>query len=194
MKFKIYDIFSHLIPGFLVIMFWYHLQDKVFNNSAAIPSTVLAFIIGFFINTLSSWLEQFYYFTWGGNPGAKLLEGKKVWKVYFNNHDRNKAIELLTKEAEAEVSTEVLFSIAKRIAEKNDSSGRLQTQNENFVFNRVLLTTILLLIPGILYLYSTNWLIYAACGILLFIVWLRGKQRAYYYCREVINIYLSLNQ
>ena len=87
-----------------------------------------------------------------------------------------------------------MFAIAKRIAESNDAMQRLLTLNTNFAFSRVMLTMILIISPFIVILYYPNWLIVMGVVILLVISWLRAKQRAYYYAREVINIYLTVKE
>ena len=46
--------------------------------------------------------------------------------------------------------------------------------------------------PFIIIIYIDNWLLIVGMVILLFISWLRAKQRAYYYAREVLNIYLTV--
>jgi len=192
MNFKLYDVLAHLIPGFLTIALVLHWQDISFDNNYILPATAIAFLIGYIINTLSSWLEGFYFWTWKGNPGASLLKGKKCWKVTFNENDRKKAISLLSSGLEKIDDYKTMFAKAKRIAEANDTMQRLLTFNTNFAFSRVFLTTILLLSPFIVILYINNWFLIVGLVILLIISWLRAKQRAYYYAREVLNIYLTV--
>lgn len=194
MNFKLYDVLAHLIPGFLIIAFVSYWTETPFDNNNLLPATAIAFLIGYFINTLSSWLEGVYYWTWNGNPGASLLKGRKCWKVYFNVSDKEKAISLLSSDLEKKDDYKTMFAIAKRIAESNDTMQRLRTFNTNFAFSRVLLTTILILSPFIIILHHQNWLIVISVVILLVISWLRAKQRAYYYAREVINIYLTVKR
>ena len=150
--------------------------------------TAIAFLLGYIINTLSSWLEDFYFFTWRGNPSQRLLEGKDVWKVRF--YQSEKAKSLLLKEWGDNVSTNhQLFSIAMRHANGN---SRTDDFNAMYAFSRSLLTTVFVGTIILLIENYDNWKYYACLFPLLIMVWLRCKQRAYYYAREVLNEYLKL--
>ena len=194
MNFKFYDILAHLIPGFIFISIFLFLKEFSFDNNYILPATAAAFLIGYFVNTLSGWMQGFYYWTWKGNPGEGILAGKKCWNATLSNHDRRKAIELLSHEIIEKEDYKTMFAIAKRKAESNDPSQRLQTFNTNYAFSRVILTTIILLAPVSISIYSTNWISYIICAILLVMAWYRAKQRAYYYAREVINIYVTAEE
>lgn len=54
MNFRLYDILSQIIPGFLVFLSYNDLIGKEWDNNFALPATIIAFIIGYFINTLAS--------------------------------------------------------------------------------------------------------------------------------------------
>lgn len=56
MNFKAYDILSSLVPGFLVLLAGMQLFEISFNKDNIIPYTAEAFLLGYVINTLSSWL------------------------------------------------------------------------------------------------------------------------------------------
>ena len=63
MNFKFYDILSHLIPGFVVYLVYLSFTGETFDKDFVVPATAIAFILGYFVNTLASWLEDFYYWT-----------------------------------------------------------------------------------------------------------------------------------
>ena len=61
MSFKPYDILSALIPGFLMLLALLNILGVSYHKDLVIAYTAIAFLIGFIINTLSSWLEDFYF-------------------------------------------------------------------------------------------------------------------------------------
>lgn len=189
MKFKFYDIISLLIPGFILYLVYLSLNNEVFDNDFALPATAIAFVIGYFVNTVSSWLEEFYFFTWGGKPSDNLLDGKGVWKVTFYEHEKVK--KLLTQElGKANPNNDELFQVAMRYATPT-VNPRVPDFNANYAFSRVMLTTVLLV--GILLIcrFPTNLSIYLLFIPFLFISWLRSKQRGYYFAKEVLQTYLK---
>lgn len=188
MNFKAYDILASLIPGFLSLLVLQLVLDIDYNDKLVVAYTAISFLLGYFINSVGSWLEDFYYLTWGGNPSTKLLNGKDTWKVRFYSSDKVKI--LLTEEAnKPNPSSSELFAIAMRYA--NGNSSRVDDFNATYAFSRTLLTTVLI---GtiILLLDNYNQINYYLVLIpILFACWLRCKQRNYYYCREVLNFYLK---
>lgn len=189
MNIKAYDILSSLIPGFLVLLVLLSTLGFNYDKDYVIAYTAIAFLIGYIMNTLSSWLEDFYYFTWGGKPSRKLLDGKGIWKVFFYEHE--KAKDLLTQESlKSSPSNDYLFSIAMRYANgKKDS--RVDDFNANYAFSRVLLTTALTITSLLIFNNYNDWRYYATLIPSLIIIWLRCKQRGYYYAKEVLNEFLK---
>jgi hypothetical protein len=189
MNFKIYDVLSSLVPGFLLLVAILELFNIPFNKDLIIPYTALAFLLGYLVNAISSWLEDFYFLTWNGKPSDRLLNGKDIWKVRF--YHSKKVKELLKNEAQQEKpSNDELFSIAMRYANQKDS--RVEDFNATYAFSRSLLTTVILGSVFLLIRKHNNFEIYIMILPCLFVVWLRCKQRGYYYAREVLNVYLKI--
>ena len=141
MNFKIYDVLSSLVPGFLLLMAILELFNLSFNKEMIVPYTALAFLLGFLINTISSWLEDFYFLTWTGKPSNCLLNGRDIWKVRF--YQSQSVRELLKTESKNDKSTnDELFSIAMRYANQKDS--RVEDFNATYAFSRSILTTVLI--------------------------------------------------
>lgn len=189
MNFKIYDVLSSLVPGFLLLMAILELFNLSFNKEMIVPYTALAFLLGYLINAISSWLEDLYYLTWMGKPSDCLLTGQDIWKVRFYHSQRVR--ELLKAEAQNEKSTnDELFSIAMLYANQKDS--RVEDFNATYAFSRSILTTVL--IGGVFLLIRNynDWTYYLMIIPVLLVVWLRCKQRGYYYAREVLNVYLKI--
>ena len=188
MNFKIYDIVSLLIPGFIILFVIIHSFDFTFNDDSIIFSTAIAFVLGFIINTLSSWLEGLYFLTWGGKPSDKILDGKDIWKVKF--YKGKEVREFLLKETINESpSNDELFSIA--LCYVNEKDSRIENTSAYYSFSRSLLTTVL--ISSIIIIPSDDFNLnyYYILIPLIFIIWLRCKQRGYYYVREVLTEYMQ---
>ncbi len=192
MKFKFYDILSHLLPGFLIYLAYLELVEEKFDKDFVVPATAIAFIIGYFVNTLSSWFEGFYYWTWGGKPSDKLLEGKGIWKInfYFSNEIKS----LLKEECnDSSPSNNQFFQVAMRYATPEESA-RVQDFNANYAFARVILTTILLISSILFYKYFDNYKTYAVLFPMILVAWYRAKQRGYYFAKEVLTTYLKMRK
>lgn len=189
MKFKAYDILSTLIPGFLILFGLLRFLEISYDKDQAIPYTAAAFLLGYIMNTISSWLEDFYFFTWGGKPSNNLLKGKDIWKVRFYEH--KKTLDFLKSDTtNPNPSDNALFAIAMREA-NSIKDTRVEDFNSLYAFSRVLLTTVLITSIFILIRYSNDWRYYVICIPVVLIIWLRAKQRGYYYAREVLSVYLE---
>lgn len=192
MKFKAYDILSSLIPGFIILFVVLKFLNLSYNKDFVIPYTVIAFFLGYIVNSLSSWFEDFYFFTWGGKPSSSLISGKGIWKVKFYEHQKTK--KLLIKDCSLENPiNDQLFSIAKRYT-NGSTNERIKDFNANYAFTRSLLTTTLISSTLLIIDNYDDLRYYAVLIPILVITWLRCKQRAYYYAREVLNGYLTLKE
>lgn len=191
MNFKFYDVLSHLIPGILVLMSYLVFAGQKFDNDLALPFTAAAFVIGYFVNTLASWLEDFYYFTWGGKPSNKLLDGKDIWKIRFYEHAKAKT-HLQDDFGSSLASNDALFSIAMRHANQ-DKNSRVADFNANYAFSRVILTSVLISVGILSFQYYNTSQFYCISIPSILISWYRCKQRGYYYAKEVLQTYLREN-
>jgi len=187
MNFKAYDILASLIPGFLLVLVLLTALEVKFDKDLIVAYTAVAFFLGFLVNTLSSWLEDFYYWTWGGKPSINILRGKNIWKVKCYHSTQTKEL-LKSEAANPEATDDELFSIAMRhVTGIKDS--RIEDFNALYAFSRSLLTTVLIGTILLLIQNYNDWRFYAFLIPALLVVWLRCKQRGYYYAREVLNEY-----
>ena len=190
MRFKFYDVLSHLIPGFIVYLVYLEITEQKFDKDFAIPATAIAFVIGYFVNTISSWLEGFYYWTWNGKPSNRLLDGKDIPKVRFYSHQI--AIDRLLKETSSEnPSNDELFNIAMRYA-TSEPNSRVEDFNSNYAFSRIILTTSLIASIALIYSFFDQIEFYIISITVISVSWLRCKQRGYYFAREVLRTYLKI--
>jgi hypothetical protein len=189
MQFKAYDILSSLVPGFLLLLGLFNFFEISYDKDQVIPYTALAFFLGYLANTISSWLEDFYFWTWGGKPSDNLLNGKTIWKVRFHEHQKTVAL-LKGDTTNPAPSNSELFNIAMREANfKKDP--RVEDFNASYAFSRVLLTASFVITVFLLIKNYNDWRYYTACIPTTVIVWLRTKQRGYYYAKEILNVYLK---
>lgn len=189
MNFKLYDILSSLVPGFIILAASMYMLNIEYNKDYVLPYTALAFLIGYIINAICSWLEDIYYWTWGGKPSTRLLDGKDIWKVRFYESEKVRKY-LLEELKDPKASNNQLFHEALRHT-NGKSDSRVDDFNAYYAFSRSLLTTTMIAVIFIAFKQYDNWLFYAIAIPSLFVVWFRCKQRAYYYSREVLNEYLK---
>ncbi len=188
MKFRFYDILSHLIPGFIVYLAYLEFVEDDFSSDFIIPATAIAFLIGYFVNILASWLEDFYFWTWGGKPSNRLLNGKDIWKVRFYEGEKVKRL-LLQENNNNITKNDALFGTAMQYI-ANDDNSRIADFNSNYAFSRVILTVMILGFGILAFKYFDSIIFYLISLPLVFATWLRAKQRGYYYAREVLKMYL----
>ena len=148
MNFKYYDLLSHLVPGYLVYQVLIFTIDKI-PDIQLLPGIAIAFILGFLVNAISSWIEGFFYWTWGGRPSDKILKGQGTHKTKL--HELKKIYKSLKKESEEDnPKTAKLFEIAMRYADYSNNE-KVNDFNASYAFSRALLTSLLIVsIPTIL--------------------------------------------
>jgi hypothetical protein len=190
MKFSAYDILSSLIPGFILFGVMAYVFNYDYDVDLILIYTAGAFLLGYIVNALGSWLEDVYYFTWGGKPSEMLLKGKGIWKVKLSETAKIK--QLLTDDCFKENPQESdLFSVACRYVNSHNPNSRSRDFNAHYAFSRTVLTVVLISTILLLIHNYCDWRFYLLF-VLLFVVWLRAKQRGYYYAKEVLSEYLTL--
>jgi hypothetical protein len=186
MKFKYYDLMSHLVPG-LVIYFFVDYEFKGnMPDISALPLLAITFIIGYFNNTISSWLEGFYRSLTGGNPVNKFFDGAGIWKVDYFNGTKMKEL-LKSSIVKDNPSNKELFVEAMRIA-NSKADARVIDFNASYAFSRGILTNMLFVAGILIYSNYTNPWYYIVLVSLLTVALLRYHQRGGYYIREVLNV------
>lgn len=197
MSFKYYDLLGKIVVGsfLLTLVLWYENVDNIpsYFSVAFLP---IAYVIGYFIDTLGAWLEDIYYRLMGGKPSREIFHKKagtlySGWKrVKFFKIDEINAI--LTEGDEDDK-----FNTAMRISYSSTNS-RSGTFLEQYNFSRSLTTLFIIIqiyfaikIISEALLCNKLWdneeiffIIAISCTIVLFY---RMKERAYFYVKEVLN-------
>ena len=194
MNFKYYDLLSNLTVGMVAFYaIWkYFFPGFEMTEWVVIPA---GYVVGYFLNALSSFIEPFLYTIICGKPSDKLLTpipgqkwtGTKKVKFYFPE----KAVELLKKDTEDNDATpDKMFGYAMRMVNANKDS-RVPDFNGHYALSRVIFTTLFISFVFIeieFYYVWYSWLLSVA---ILLLARNRYKERGYYYAREVLNEYLK---
>jgi len=191
MNFKAYDIFSSLIPGFLMLIALLEFVGISFDKDLVVPYTAIAFLAGYLVNAIGSWLERVYFWTWGGKPSSRLLKGKGLGKIKVYNYAAL-AANLTTKASSATPGTDELFAIAFRSV-KQEKDTRIEDFNAIYAFSRTLLTVSLIGGPMILSRHGSEWKYYMIVIPVIMMLWIRCRQRGYYFSKEVLDVYSNKN-
>lgn len=183
MNLSFYNILAHLISGFLVYLVGLYTLELEPDYFDPLIATVVAYLVGYFVNSISAWGEFLLNWTWGGRPSDQLLKGKKCGRIKFVEWE--KTLNLLKNELnDKKATTDDLFKVAMRKA-KND--GRISEMNDQYAFSRSILIAILIcvvILGANLYQNIGFWIISL---IVILASWYRAKERGFYYAREVLN-------
>lgn len=196
MNFRLYDILAMLVQGILVTgtaLFLFY--PDCLNGANSLYLTAVAFFIGYIINALGSWLEEFYRWLVGGKPSTTIFHPKKGKNYSGSGRVRFYQVDivsqLLCKDCnvdEVKGNEEILFSHAKNIAEKSDNK-RIHEFNATYAMSRSFLTAAIILMFLIIVRYPCCW--YSYLSIIIVVVCLfRFRDCNYYYVREVLTTYL----
>lgn len=196
MNFRLYDILTMLIQGILVtgtalLLF----SPDYLEGANGLYLTATAFFIGYIINALGSWLEEFYRWLVGGKPSTIIFHPKKGKKYSGTGRVRFYQVDIvsqfLCKDCNVEVvkgNEEILFSQAKHIADKSENK-RIQEFNATYAMSRSFLTAAIILMFLIIVRFPCC--LYSYLSILIVVVCLfRFRDCNYYYVREVLTTYL----
>lgn len=197
MSFKYYDLLSNLTVGIVVFYaIWkFFLPDSEISEWVVIPA---GYVLGYFLNAISSLIEPFLFCTICGKPSDKLLTpvpgqkwtGIKKVKFFF----AEEAVKALKKDTgDAEATTDKMFGYAMRIANPNKDS-RVPDFNGHYALTRVILTTVLMAIVLVEVQFYSIWYSWPISIGILLLAWNRYRVWGYYYAREVLNEYLKLKQ
>lgn len=195
MSFKYYDLLSNLTVGIVVFYAIWKLvfPDLEISEWIVIPA---GYVLGYFLNALSSLIEPFLFCTICGKPSDKLLTpvsgqkwtGIKKVKFFF----AEEAVKALKKDTgDAEATTDKMFGYAMRIANPNKDS-RVPDFNGHYALTRVILTTVLIAIVLVEVRFYYIWYSWPISIGILLLAWNRYRVWGYYYAREVLNEYLKL--
>lgn len=194
MSFKYYDLLSKLIVGMVAsyaILFIFF-PDLELSEWIILPA---GYVVGYFLDALSSFIEPALNRTICGKPSTVLLTpilGQKwtgIKKVkFFFSEEAVKCLKIDTGDEDA--STEKMFSYAKQMVNANKEC-RVQDFNGHYALSRVILTTVIIAVVVAEIWYCCVWYSWLISLATLLLAWNRFRERGYYYAREVLNEYLK---
>ena len=194
MSFKYYDLLSNLTVGLVVFYaIWKLLFPKwEISEWGVIPA---GYVVGYFMNAFSSFIEPVLYFTICGMPSDKLLTpvpGQKWTGIkqvkFFHTEEAVNAIREDTKDKESD--TKKMFGYAMRMVNAN-MDCRVPDFNGHYALSRVIFTTVIITVVIIEIKFACVWYSWPISIAVLLLAWNRFRERGYYYAREVLNEYLK---
>lgn len=197
MNFKYYDLLSNLTIGLVAFYAaWKLLFPEVqISEWVVVPA---GYVLGYFLNALSSFVEPGLYKLIFGKPSDRLLTpvAERKWtgirKVKF--YSAEKAVEQLRKDVDdVNASTGKMFEFAMRQVSA-DSGSRVSDFNGHYALSRVVLTVVIIATVFVEIEYYDVWYSWIISAVVLFIAWNRYRERGYYYAREVLNEYLKMKK
>ncbi len=197
MSFKYYDLLSNITVGIVVFYaIWkLFLPDFEVSEWVVIPA---GYVVGFFLDAISSLIEPLLYKSICGRPSDKLLTpipGQKwtgIKKVkFYHAEEAIKALREDTKDDDAD--TGKMFGYAMIMVNANKDS-RVPDFNGHYALSRVILTTVLFTVIIAEIKLAGVWYSWIISIVVLLLAWNRFKERGYYYAREVLNEYLRLRE
>ena len=194
MNFKYYDLLSNLTVGMVAFFaIWkYFFPEFEMSEWVVIPA---GYVVGYFLDALSSLIEPFLYGIICGKPSDKLLTpipgqrwtGIKKVKFYFPEQ----AIEALKKDTgDEEATPDKMFGYAMRMVNANKDC-RVPDFNGHYALSRVILTTMFMAFVFVEIKFCNVWYSWLISIAILLLARNRYKERGYYYAREVLNEYLK---
>jgi len=194
MELKYYDLLSNTIIGVVLItvakIIW-------FNDQSLDVEVYIAcgYILGYFINAISSLIEPVLYYFIGGKPSEKLLTPQHgldwtgIRKVKFYE------AMLATKKLQLELddnnaSRGRMFACAMRHSISNPNS-RILDFNAQYAFSRTILTSSLILFIFVSTRLYDVWYFWIIGLFIIWLVWNRFREKGFYFAREVLNEYLT---
>lgn len=197
MSFKYYDLLSNLTVGMIVFYaIWKSfLPDLEISEWVVIPA---GYVVGYFVDAISSMIEPFLYVTILGKPSDRLLKptlGQKwtgISKVKF--FFAEEAVEALKKDTDdKKATTDKMFGYAMRLVNANKDS-RVPDFKCHYAFSRVIYTIVMITIVIEEIRYCCVWYSWLISISVFLIAWNRFRERGYYYAREVLNEYLRIKE
>ncbi|MBR5907085.1 MAG: hypothetical protein IKZ50_01665 [Bacteroidales bacterium] len=194
MSFKYYDLLSNLTIGIIVFYaIWKcFLPDSDISEWVVIPA---GYVVGYFVDAISSLIEPLLFRTICGRPSDKLLTpipGQKwtgIKKVkFYHAEEAVKALREDTRDDEAD--TGKMFGYAMRMVNANKDC-RVPDFNGHYALSRVILTTVIFTVVIVEIKFFCVWYSWPISLAVLFLAWNRFMERGYYYAREVLNEYLK---
>lgn len=193
MEFKIYDILSSLVHGVICLGTAMQLWSISFNDYGTVYFISVSFCIGYLINTLGSWLQKILFWSFGGVPTKQMLSNRKgqtysgIRSVpfYFTEELINELKQDLGNNANEDKFSDRIQQIARESA-----NSRIKDFNCSYAFSRSFIVSSSIISAMIISAFPHFWQTYFVL-IIPIICYLRCRNRAFHYAKEVAMEYLN---
>lgn len=190
MAFSVYDLLTKLVPGsalyFSLLYFFGAPMEYLPQFIALFP----IYLLGYLNETASSILERNFLFKlFWGNPAEKLLDGKGFSQIRL--YDPSEAIRKFESDHNTgEPSKIKMFTKMYSIVSKTDNkrvTDFLANYNlsRNLFFSSIF-SSILIVVQ------SRNVSISIVLSLIAILLFIRSKQRNYWFCKEVIESFIHM--
>lgn len=202
-KFELYDLLAVIVPGSLVIGGAIVLFPEIkhathgvtFPEAFAVVLLVsLAVFVGQLVQAVASLTEPILDKSWGGRASERAFR-EGLGERYLSHIAARRVKDRLATALDEERSPRSLFLYAMTLAESAVGS-RAPRFNALYAYHRALCSMVfvswLLLLGSLKWGAAVTWpttVQWSAAGgglLLLWLIWFRTKQRAFYYVREVL--------
>lgn len=204
---SLYDTLSQLMLGYVWVWALVALSiidESLLSSDKGLMTIPIAFILGYFINAISSWGEWILFWTWRGKPSRRLIAGEAPPKFQIPtilNIQSSLKDELKLSGAFKDLTNTELdqaFNYTNSFA--NQGTNRIGEFNAAYAFSR-----------GLVFAFLGAWLTFFSFSFCLditpswisnysyhllwvgiLIAWYRTKERGYYLSRELIYNYAKV--
>lgn len=193
MEFKIYDILSSLIHGVICLGTAMQLFGWSFQDYGAMYFAALSFCIGYLINTIGSWLQKPLFWSFGGMPTKQLLRKQKS-KTYAGISSipfyfSEELVDALKKDLQVDSIIDDKFSELMQQVARQGENIRIKDFNCSYAFSRSFIVSSFIISAMIISAFPHFWQTYFVL-IIPIICYLRCRNRAFHYAKEVAMEYL----
>jgi hypothetical protein len=215
MQFKIYDVLASLIPGTVVVgillaaaltLGYSDLVESLgkFKDFTGILTSIFlvaSYLVGYVIHALGSWIEPVLWVSWGGRPSELLLNNKAKRRGMVGTNRILDFLKVQSNEMGLAIDNEKLlkgedfrdlFQIAKIIAyTKADGNirERISEFNNSYIFSRNILIAMTIALAFLIVWFKHGllpWWMLLVFAVTYLILWIRCKDKALYYSREIL--------
>ena len=192
MQFNTYDVLSSLIHGVVVTGFALTLYDITFTDYSTLFFLSISFCVGYLINGIGSWCQDWLFWLMGGKPTERILTKKEGCSYSGTNHIRfyfsAEILDML--KSELNESDASISKYAARMCQHFvlDENSRIKDFNASYAFARSLIITTTLIAGMVLSVYYDKFIAYFVLALPI-LCFFRCKDRAFHYAKEVATQY-----
>lgn len=204
-KIDLYDITTAMLHGVLFLAYTFFLFPQIIveMKGVELPEVVIVIVFiaityfcGQVLSAIASMMQRFLDWSWGGKPSDIVMD-KRDGCGYISCSAIDRAITMLKNNCGGDTSNRSLFNAAIVIA-RSSASSLTERHNRMYAYYRVCFVNLLLCIVSFFLscscgrghgmAWSTRIVSVLTLLLLITLHWIRAKQRAFYFVREVLFV------